>query len=94
MPEHDLPSILGVCREIGYRNFEVFTSWAKSSIDYHKDPAPFRDEFERRGMRVHSFHLPPIGDDIDATLVESLAACRFAKALGAEIVLYKANSSS
>jgi hypothetical protein len=31
LPEHDLPSILGVCREIGYRNFEVFTSWAKSS---------------------------------------------------------------
>jgi sugar phosphate isomerase/epimerase len=92
LPQHDLPSILGVCREIGYRNFEVFTSWAKSSIDYHLDPQPFRDEFERRGMRVSSFHLPPIGDDIEVTLRESLTACRFAKALGAEVVLYKANS--
>jgi sugar phosphate isomerase/epimerase len=92
LPQHDLPSILGLCREIGYRSFEVFTSWAKSSIDYHLDPAPFRDEFERRGMRVHSFHLPPIGDDIEGTLRESLSACRFAKALGAEIVLYKANT--
>jgi len=92
LPEHDLPSILAVCREIGYRNFEVFTTWAKSAIDYHLDPAPFREQFESCGMRVHSFHLPPIGDDIEATLAESLAACRFAKALGAEIVLYKANS--
>lgn len=92
LPEHDLPSILGVCREIGYRRFEVFTSWAKSAVDYHQDPAPFREQFERHGMRVHSFHLPPIGDDVDATLAESLAACRFAKALGAEIVLYKATS--
>src|SRR5882672_8617064 len=92
LPEHDLPTILGVCREIGYRNFEVFTSWAKSAVDYHQDPAPFRDLFEHHGMRVHSFHLPPIGDDVGATLAESLAACRFAKALGAEVVLYKATS--
>jgi sugar phosphate isomerase/epimerase len=91
-PELDAPTILERYARLGYRKFEVFTSWAKSHFDYHRDPAEYLALGSKYGWRFTSFHLPPVGDDIEAGLKESIAAANFAKALGCDVMLFKASS--
>ncbi|GAF76017.1 unnamed protein product, partial [marine sediment metagenome] len=37
-------------------------------------------------------HLPPVGDDMDESIDRAVAACRFAEAIGAPVVLFKADT--
>jgi len=84
--------VLSAYSGIGFRKFEVFTSWAKSAFDLNGDAASYLGQGQRYGMQFVSFHLPPVDDDLDASLNRSIRAARFAKAVGAEIVLFKAGS--
>jgi sugar phosphate isomerase/epimerase len=89
-PEMQLDEALGAYAGLGFTQFEVFTSWAKSAFDYHLDPATYLSKGRRYGMAFTSFHLPPIKPGQPETLQEAIAAARFADALGVEVVLYKA----
>jgi sugar phosphate isomerase/epimerase len=91
-PEMSLDEALGAYSALGFRKFEVFTSWARSAFDIDGDPGVYRERGERYGMPFISLHLPPVGDDLDATLERAVKAARFAKAVGAGIVLFKATS--
>lgn len=91
-PEMGVEEVLAAYSALGFRKFEVFTSWAKSAFDIGADPAAYRALGERYGLRFTSFHLPPVGDDQDESLARAVQAARFAAALGVEVVLFKATS--
>jgi sugar phosphate isomerase/epimerase len=92
LPQMGLDEVLAAYADLGFRKFEVFTSWVKSAFDIDRDPNFYRDKGRYYGMAFTSFHLPPIGDDVEAGIAEAVKAARFADALGARIVLYKATS--
>jgi hypothetical protein len=50
-PEMTLEQALAAYCRIGYRKFEVFTHWAKSAFDIHKDPAEYLALGGKYGMR-------------------------------------------
>ena len=77
---------------LGYRKFEAFTSWVKSALDFTAEPAFYRERVEECGMTFSSLHLPPVTDDLEATLARAIQAARFAEAIGAGVVLFKASS--
>ena len=91
-PEMTLDEVLRAYSELGYTQFEVFTSWTKSAVDYHADPAAYLATAEQYGMKYVSFHLPLITDDREVSLEEAVTATEFAAALGCEVVIYKATS--
>jgi len=92
-PKWTLDEVLAAHAELGFRKFEAFTGWVASALDVAGDPAGYVAAAERHGMRYTSFHLPAVGgEDFDASVTASIAASRFAKAVGAEIVLYKAKT--
>lgn len=91
-PEMDLETALSTYAEIGYSRLEAFTSWVKSALDYNVDPAYYLNLASKYGMSYYSVHLPRITDDLEASVKEAVKAAHFAAALGAEIVLYKADS--
>lgn len=90
-PEMALDDALAAYAALGYCHFEVFTSWVKSAFDYHGDPRSYLAKGRRYGISFTSMHLPPIAPDRrEETLAEAVAAARFAAAIGASVVLYKA----
>ena len=91
-PEMGLEEVLAAYSEIGYEKFEVFTGWAGSAFDIDADPRDYLAKSRRYGMKFVSFHLPPVNDDVDVSLARSVRAARFARAVGAEVVLFKATS--
>lgn len=91
-PKLDLEPCLKAFADLGYRQFEAFTSWAKSAVDVQADPGTYRALAASCGMTFSSMHLPPVkGDDFDATLAGAIAATKFAAGLGASVVLFKAS---
>ncbi|HEV7300045.1 MAG TPA: TIM barrel protein [Tepidisphaeraceae bacterium] len=88
----ELEPVLAEYAKIGFKNFEVFTTWAKSAVDINRDPAEYLQLAAKYGMRFTSFHLPAIADDFDASLERAISAMKFAKALGCEVAIYKGNS--
>lgn len=91
-PEMDLETVLQAYAGLGFRHFEVFTSWAASAFDIHADPDRYLELGRRYGLSFVSLHLPPITDDLETSLAEAVAGARFAVALGVGIVLFKATS--
>jgi sugar phosphate isomerase/epimerase len=91
-PHWPLEKVLSSCRELGFSKFEGFTEWSASKLDWRGDPAGPRQRAESMLLRFSSFHLPTIGNEIDAGLANALTAARFAAGLGASIVLFKAAS--
>lgn len=90
-PPMALDEALASYAALGYRNFEVFTSWAKSAFDYRGDPQFYLAMGRRHGMAFTSMHLPAIAADrLEETLAEAVAAARFADAIGVAVVLFKA----
>jgi len=92
-PEMSLEEALVAYGGLGFRKFEVFTSWAGSAFDIDADPGDYLAAGRRHGMEFVSMHLPPVkGDDTAATLDRAVRAAEFAEAIGAKVVLYKADS--
>jgi inosose dehydratase len=91
-PELALDEVLAAYARRGYRNVEVFTSWVKSAFDPSQEPSVYLAEGQRNGLRFTSFHLPRIDRErVDETLAAAIRAARFAEAVGAETVIFKAN---
>jgi sugar phosphate isomerase/epimerase len=90
LPRHPLTELYPAYRELGFEKFEAFSSWATGSLDWRGDPEAARNEALRHGLEITSFHLPPITDSSGESLADVLAAARYAAALGARVVLFKA----
>ncbi len=91
-PDMGLDDVLAAYSALGFRKFEVFTGWAKSAFDIDADPQGYLDKGRAHGMRFTSFHLPPVSDEADESLARAVKAARFAQAIGASVVLFKATS--
>jgi sugar phosphate isomerase/epimerase len=91
-PELPLDIALKRYAALGYRKFELFTSWAKSAAYPAGDPEPVLNLARANGMRFTSMHLPAVNDDIETSLAAAVKAAGFAKRLGVEVVLFKATS--
>lgn len=88
-PEMSLEEALSAYAGLGFRKFEAFTTWVKSAFDFEADPQHYIDRLTAHGMRLASLHLPPITDEVDATLARAVRAARFAAAVGADTVIFK-----
>jgi sugar phosphate isomerase/epimerase len=84
-----LDEMLAAYAEIGFRKFEVFTSWA-APFDLDADPQIYLDKGLEHGIAFTSLHLPQVGDDLD--IGRAVQAAQFARALGVGVVLFKADS--
>jgi len=91
-PEMGLDEVLAAYSSLGYRKFEVFTGWVRSAFDYRKAPEFYLAKARQYGMTFSSVHLPAVGDDLGPSFTEAVRAARFAAAIGAPIVLFKATS--
>ena len=80
---------LAAFAKLGFCKYEVFTSWA-APFDVDADPQLYLDKGRRHGIAFTSLHLPPVDDDL--SIDRAVNAARFAKALGAHIVLFKATN--
>lgn len=92
LPRMPLEQILPAYARLGFRKFEAFTGWCESRLDIEDDPARYRDLAARHGIRFTSLHLPPLDEDLEISLRRAVRAARFARDLGARIVLFKANT--
>jgi sugar phosphate isomerase/epimerase len=92
LPKLKLEEILPLYERLGFHKFEAFTSWCESRLDWRGDPQPYVDLARRHGMGFTSMHLPPVTEDLEASVDEAVSAAQFAQAIGAEVVLFKARS--
>lgn len=90
-PELTLEDALIAYRHIGFHKFEAFDSWAASALDVTGDAAAYRNRAESYETTYSSMHLPAVDDD-DASIDRAVAACKFAEAIGAPVVLFKADT--
>ena len=93
-PEMTLEEVLEAYSAIGFRKFEVFTSWVASAFDIDRDPPFYLDAAAAAGMRFTSLHLPPVDEADEGSVERAVAGVRFAQAIGAGIVLYKGKTRS
>lgn len=92
IPQWPLEQILAAYRRLGFKKFEAFCVWCKSALDIQRPPADYLRLAEAQGFRYTSMHLPAITHDFDTSLAASIATARYAAALGASVVIYKADS--
>jgi len=88
-PEMTLEEVLEAYAGIGFRKFEVFTSWVQSAFDIDRDPQFYLDAGAAAGIGYASLHLPPVDQADEGSVERAVAGMRFAAAIGAGIVLYK-----
>ena len=90
-PDLSLEPALSLYADLGFRKFEAFTHWVASALDIQADPDAYRRAAAGHGIQFVSFHLPPVDNTADS-FERSVGAARFARALGASVVLFKADS--
>jgi sugar phosphate isomerase/epimerase len=91
-PKLPLDRIVELSVRAGFQSMEVMTSWAAASVDLGGDPADYRSQLGKHGIAVTSFHMPPVKQGDEASLDKALDSLHFAKALGAEVAIYKSDS--
>jgi sugar phosphate isomerase/epimerase len=77
-------------RHLGFTKYEAFSGWAKCRHEWTGDAEADRQCAANFGLEITSYHLPPITEDIEASLGHAMAAARYASRLGVKIVLFKA----
>lgn len=93
LPSMPQAELFAACQRLGFRNYEAFSHWAACRHEWTLDPAAVRQTAADYGLTITSYHLPPISDDVEASLANAIAAARFASKLGDDVkVLFKANS--
>jgi sugar phosphate isomerase/epimerase len=91
-PKMPLEQLLPAYASMGFRKYEVFTTWVESRFDIDRDPSYYRDLLASHGMQAVSLHLPQVNAGDCESLRQAVKGAVFAIALGAPIVLYKADS--
>ncbi len=92
IPQWALDEILSAYAQLGFRKFEAFCTWCTSALDIHQPVQQYLALARKHEMAFTSMHLPPITDDFDNSLEHAVATARYAQAIGAGVVLYKAQS--
>ncbi len=77
---------------LGFDQFEGYCTWTSGPFDIEKDPADYLNLGRKYRMQFVSVQLPTINDNFDASLTKAIRAAKFARAIGAEIVVYRVNS--
>ncbi len=91
-PDMAFEEVVAAYAGAGYRKFEGYCTWTNSAFDIEKDPGYYLDFGRRHRMTFASVQLPTINDNFEASLAKSIRAARFARAIGASVVVYRANS--
>lgn len=91
-PNMELNEFLTEYAALGFRKMEVFTGSMKSSFDIGQSADYYLNKLVPFGMKVLSYHLPHVTDDLQTSLATALQAAKQASELGAKIVLYKATT--
>ncbi|MBN1670953.1 MAG: sugar phosphate isomerase/epimerase [Kiritimatiellae bacterium] len=92
VPTLDLETVLSEYARIGFRKLEVWTMWAASKLDIDADPATYVAQAERHRMCFPVAHLPLVRRGKAETLDRAIRSARFAAAVGARIVSFKADT--
>lgn len=92
IPKLELEPLLKTYSELGFKNFEIFTNWVESTFDWTKDPEEYLKLAQRFGIKYTSLHLPKMSREETGSLQNSVKAAVFAEALGAEVVIFKADT--
>jgi len=91
-PELTLEQALAAYAALGYRRFEMFTSWAESAADVHADPRHYLALAAKHRFSYCCIHCPPLTEDMEASLPEAIQACRFGALLGCRCAIVKAKT--
>ena len=90
-PDLSLDDALGAYSKLGFRKFEVFSTWCQSAFDViDGDPAFYLDKGKEFGLQFTSLHLPSVGEDGD--IGPAIQGMKFAQALGCSVALFSACS--
>jgi len=92
IPQWTLEQLLPAYAKLGFQKFEAFCTWCRSALDITQPPEAYLDLARPNSMRFTSMHLPPVTDDLEHSLEAAVATAAFAQAIGAGIVIYKADS--
>jgi len=92
LPEMEQDEVLRAYSDLGYKKFEVFTTWTKSAFDFNRDPKFYLEKGRQYGMSFTSLHLPSISDDLPVSLANAVKIVRFAKAIGVSVVIFWTDS--
>jgi len=90
VPKMDLDTALARFSAIGFRKFEVWTNWANSAFDIEQDPAFYLAKGREYGLTFPVVHLETLRPNKPELFERAVKATRFAKAIGAGIVSFKA----
>jgi sugar phosphate isomerase/epimerase len=91
LPKWSYEEILPAYQKLEFTKFEAFSEWAQARLDWHEDPTIAKQKAQNAGIAITSFHLPAIGaDNVEAGLEDAIAAARYAQAVGAKAMLFKA----
>lgn len=91
-PDLALDEALSAYAALGYRRFEMFTSWCKSAADIHGDPRGPLAAAAEHGFSFCCIHCPPLTGNLDASLAEAVQACRLGALLGCRCAIVKAKT--
>jgi sugar phosphate isomerase/epimerase len=90
-PEMSLEEIMRNYSGLGYKQVELFTSWAKSAVNVKDGHETVLQAAARYGLSFSSLHLPQITDNPESVDI-AVQTARYAAALGVKIVLFKAKT--
>ena len=76
-------------QKLGFTKYEAFSSWTRARHGWTHDPIADQKLAASHGLKIISYHLPPITDDVEVSLAQALQAARYASQLGVGIVLLK-----
>ncbi len=80
-------------QKLGFRKYEAFSQAMACRHPWTGDPVADREYAASFGLQITSYHLPMIGEEIDAGVADALAAARYAARVGDNVaVLFKAAS--
>jgi sugar phosphate isomerase/epimerase len=95
LPTWSFDELLPVYSDVGFTKLEAFSEWAHARLDWRETPATAAQKALSSGIAITSFHLPLIREEnVEAGLDNAIAAARYAEAVGASIVLFKAATKS
>lgn len=93
-PELSLEECFRAYGALGYRRFELFTSWCKSAANVLDDPHPYLALAAKHGFAYSCIHLPALTEDLDASLPKAIEAARFGAAIGCRCAIVKAKTKA
>lgn len=90
-PLMGLEEMLAICSRLGFRKYEIMTSWVQAAFHPEQGAAYYLDLANQYGMQYTSLHLPPVEEsDPTGTLQRATDYTHFAKQLGVDVVIFKA----